>query len=181
MHPWARYAIVDVLEGSSTKGKILVLLDDEQTALEMARELRARGRQVVVQRDGRSGTGNASPSFEADEASTPSPAPSRSRDGSGIRSSSSGEEFGDLILTVELANAPPPGWYRDAACQDVPPGVTFFAERGKAARAAKLICGRCPVLDQCQTWALEQHQALEGIWGGLTRSDRARIRRESVA
>jgi hypothetical protein len=43
------YAIVDVREGSASEGKVLVLLDDEPTALEIAIELRRRGCEVVIQ------------------------------------------------------------------------------------------------------------------------------------
>jgi hypothetical protein len=44
------YAIVDVTRGSNSAGKILVLLDNEQTAAEMAADLQARGCDVVVRR-----------------------------------------------------------------------------------------------------------------------------------
>jgi hypothetical protein len=44
----AEYAIVDVTEGSVSEGKILVLLDDETTANEMAAEMSRRGGSVVV-------------------------------------------------------------------------------------------------------------------------------------
>jgi hypothetical protein len=44
------YAIVDVTRGSNSAGKILVLLDNEQTATEMAADLRVRGCDVVVRR-----------------------------------------------------------------------------------------------------------------------------------
>jgi hypothetical protein len=43
------YAIIDVTERSPSKGKILVLLDNEQVAEEIAADLRRRGRDVVVQ------------------------------------------------------------------------------------------------------------------------------------
>ena len=43
------YAIVDANEGSASKGKILVLLDDEGTADEIAIEMRHRGCNVVIQ------------------------------------------------------------------------------------------------------------------------------------
>jgi hypothetical protein len=44
------YALVDVTSGSNSAGKILVLLDNEQTATEMAADLRRRGCNVVVRR-----------------------------------------------------------------------------------------------------------------------------------
>jgi hypothetical protein len=37
------YAIVDVTEGRESKGQVLVIVDDEITAREMARELHQRG------------------------------------------------------------------------------------------------------------------------------------------
>ena len=42
------YAVVDVAAGSTSEGKILVLLDDEATAQEIADELCLRGRSVAV-------------------------------------------------------------------------------------------------------------------------------------
>jgi hypothetical protein len=42
------YAIVDLTKGSTSEGKILVLLDDEEEALEIANELRRRGCSVAV-------------------------------------------------------------------------------------------------------------------------------------
>ena len=43
------YAIIDVTDGSTSLGKILVLLDDEMTAREIASELYRRGCKVIVQ------------------------------------------------------------------------------------------------------------------------------------
>jgi hypothetical protein len=43
------YAIVDVTEGGASRGKILVLLDDEMIAREIAAELHRRGCHVVVE------------------------------------------------------------------------------------------------------------------------------------
>jgi hypothetical protein len=43
------YAIVDITEGRRSIGKVLVLVDDEQTAQEMAVDLTKRGCQVVVE------------------------------------------------------------------------------------------------------------------------------------
>jgi hypothetical protein len=46
----AEYALVDVTRGSNSAGEILVLLDSEQTAAEMAADLQRRGCEVVVRR-----------------------------------------------------------------------------------------------------------------------------------
>jgi hypothetical protein len=44
----AEYALVDVGNGRSSEGKILVLVDDERIAADMAAELRRRGCRVVI-------------------------------------------------------------------------------------------------------------------------------------
>jgi hypothetical protein len=46
----SEYALVDVTRGSNSAGKILVLLDSEQIAAEMAADLQRRGCDVVVRR-----------------------------------------------------------------------------------------------------------------------------------
>jgi hypothetical protein len=43
------YAIIDVKQGSSSQGMVLVILNDEFTAGEIAVELRGRGCPVAVQ------------------------------------------------------------------------------------------------------------------------------------
>ncbi len=43
------YAIIDVSEASTSKGKILVLLEDQETAEQIAADLRHRGCHVTVQ------------------------------------------------------------------------------------------------------------------------------------
>ena len=41
---------------------------------------------------------------------------------------------------------------------------------------AKAVCHRCPVMDACLRWALEQHEDT-GVWGGLDEEERRRIHR----
>lgn len=41
---------------------------------------------------------------------------------------------------------------------------------------AKAVCRRCPVREQCLTWALDNHMN-EGVWGGFTEKERQSIRR----
>jgi WhiB family redox-sensing transcriptional regulator len=73
-------------------------------------------------------------------------------------------------------------WQDDAACRA--PGVDpelFFpvGETGPAIaqiRAAKAVCARCPVISQCRNWALRIGES-DGIWGGLTPTERRRARR----
>ena len=42
-------------------------------------------------------------------------------------------------------------------------------------RAAKRICGRCLVRQSCLTWALTAPEA-DGIWGGMTPTERRLLR-----
>ena len=48
MVDFAEYAIIDTSAGSRSEGKILVLVDDERTAHEIASDLRGRGFPVVI-------------------------------------------------------------------------------------------------------------------------------------
>lgn len=73
-------------------------------------------------------------------------------------------------------------WVQDAACRDADPDV-FMPSKGAhtEATAAKAICGRCPVIEECATWALDNGERF-GIWGGLSERDRLRMRmRRGVA
>ncbi len=69
-------------------------------------------------------------------------------------------------------------WQEHAACRG-PLGSVFFpppiTERKRERRAreerAKEICGECPVVIDCRTYAIairEQH----GVWGGLSEQER---------
>lgn len=61
----------------------------------------------------------------------------------------------------------------------------FFIEQGDPNRQykvklAKSICNDCPVKFLCLEYALESNED-EGIWGGLTNSERKAIRRRRAA
>lgn len=71
-----------------------------------------------------------------------------------------------------------PHWYRFAACQGQDPEMFFpihnrLSDDAKSGQvvAAKKICRRCLVRQQCLDWALEQREGF-GIWGGLTPAER---------
>ena len=75
-----------------------------------------------------------------------------------------------------------PREYEAPLCAEVG-GDLFFAEKeneGKLIRlniaAAKSICRRCQHTRECAEWAIRKERY--GIWGGLTDSDRAAIRRK---
>jgi hypothetical protein len=68
-----------------------------------------------------------------------------------------------------------PLWNGDEPCRAVP--EVFHPEQGdfRAAETAKWMCKRCPSKAPCLKWALED-TGMEGIAGGTTARQRARIR-----
>jgi WhiB family transcriptional regulator, redox-sensing transcriptional regulator len=71
----------------------------------------------------------------------------------------------------------PPDWHADALCSEYPQ-LSWFD--GWDAAAAKSVCQRCLVRDDCLHYALD-NDPLVGIWGGLTPSERRRLGRRAVA
>jgi WhiB family redox-sensing transcriptional regulator len=70
-----------------------------------------------------------------------------------------------------------PAWMESAACQYVDSDL-FFPERGGSGKDAKRICRQCPVRRECLAYALSALDRLDGIWGGLTESERREPRRQ---
>jgi WhiB family redox-sensing transcriptional regulator len=71
------------------------------------------------------------------------------------------------------------GWQQDAACKDTPHPDVFFPGKGEDAVAAKRFCAGCPVMAECLEFALATMRAPErdhGVYGGLTPTERARLR-----
>jgi WhiB family redox-sensing transcriptional regulator len=71
-------------------------------------------------------------------------------------------------------------WIARAGCLGEDPEMFFPVGSGPAAleqeAEAKLVCGTCPVRDECLEWALATCQDA-GVWGGLGEEERRRIRR----
>ncbi|MFI6274526.1 WhiB family transcriptional regulator [Streptomyces sp. NPDC050988] len=71
-------------------------------------------------------------------------------------------------------------WRERAACLRVDPDLFFpIGVSGltlEQVDAAKVVCARCPVVEQCLAWAVQVGQ-VEGIWGGTTESERRAMRR----
>lgn len=67
-----------------------------------------------------------------------------------------------------------PDWYEDALCAQVDTDA-FFPEKGGSTRAAKAVCMRCEVREQCLQYALDNDER-EGIWGGKSDRERRAIR-----
>lgn len=70
-------------------------------------------------------------------------------------------------------------WVDLAACRGVDPAL-FFPEDGENASGAKATCRPCPVSAACLDFALATNQDY-GIWGGLNRTERARVRKSRAA
>ena len=72
-------------------------------------------------------------------------------------------------------------WMEGAVCAQTDPEL-FFAEKGDWAKTirAKLVCRRCPVIEQCLAYALENNIQF-GVWGGTTVEQRKRLRSEHRA
>lgn len=79
-----------------------------------------------------------------------------------------------------------PEWHARGACRDEDPGL-FFARAGGAAQvdAAKAVCRRCQVIDECLAWALStpDRRGVEphGVWGGTTPEERRKLARHAGA
>ena len=73
----------------------------------------------------------------------------------------------------------PPAWTAQALCAQVDPEL-FFPPIGANGTAAKRVCMKCPVRIECLQEALERDEEY-GIFGGLSRKQRAKLRRGRVA
>ncbi len=73
-------------------------------------------------------------------------------------------------------------WRMLATCKSVDPAVFYSPgeERGRnrlaREQAAKQVCFRCPVIDDCLNFALETGEP-HGVWGGTTPTERLALRR----
>lgn len=70
-------------------------------------------------------------------------------------------------------------WKDDALCREVSLDTHYPAE-AQDHSLAKRICARCPVRAECLEHALATNEH-EGIWGGLTPRQWAKIKRERAA
>lgn len=87
------------------------------------------------------------------------------------------------LFAVEAEN----DWRRRAACAGLDPELFFASEdvenrqeRRERDAAAKAVCGRCAVVDDCLAYALEARERY-GIWGGLTADERRELGRRGAA
>ena len=64
-------------------------------------------------------------------------------------------------------------WQYFAECRYSDPEL-FFPDRSDPATAAKRICSRCPVMEQCLAEALRNGEEF-GVWGNTTERERAEM------
>jgi WhiB family redox-sensing transcriptional regulator len=73
-------------------------------------------------------------------------------------------------------------WRDRAVCRNKDPELFFpVGTTGPALdqlAEAKSVCRRCPVTDECLTWALDTGQR-SGVWGGLSEEERRQPRRRN--
>jgi WhiB family redox-sensing transcriptional regulator len=71
-------------------------------------------------------------------------------------------------------------WRKRAACKDEDPELFFpVGVDGPALlqiAEAKAVCRRCPVVNECLTWALTMGED-DGVWGAMTPDERRKLRR----
>jgi WhiB family redox-sensing transcriptional regulator len=67
------------------------------------------------------------------------------------------------------------GWWTRAACASADPELFFpISYSGPALRQvaqAKAICARCPIQQECLSYALDAG-SIQGVWGGMTEEER---------
>lgn len=68
----------------------------------------------------------------------------------------------------------PASWRDKAACREIDPEV-FFPEPGTPSPKAQVICATCTVRPECLASALLASE-VDGTWGGMTWSQRIRLR-----
>lgn len=73
-------------------------------------------------------------------------------------------------------------WLSDAACRGLPL-TTFFLERGMNTRAAKAVCSKCQVREECLESALKfpGYEDEFGVFGGMSPEERHEERRRRQA
>lgn len=70
-----------------------------------------------------------------------------------------------------------PKFRENGLCAEVDPEL-FFPDKGGSTRAAKGICARCPVKQECLEFALDDPGVPFGIWGGMSERERRRLKRD---
>ncbi len=83
-------------------------------------------------------------------------------------------ERADLADFLSRMDSLRPKWMKAALCREYP-NDWFYPDDGNGVARAIGICNRCPVRQQCLDYALE-HNEMQGVWGGESQRERARMR-----
>lgn len=78
------------------------------------------------------------------------------------------------------ANVDDEPWRQRAACAELDSETWFPPKGGDKGALAKRICRHCPVQFECLQFALKIGTP-DGVWGGLSPDQRAKIRRAQPA
>lgn len=78
----------------------------------------------------------------------------------------------DSLADLDLDGAE---WMTRGLCAQVG-GDEWFPDKGGNTLAAKAVCRRCPVMEQCLQYAVERFEW--GIWGATSDEERQAIRRQ---
>lgn len=82
-----------------------------------------------------------------------------------------------VLALSDLLFEPGEMWRESAACAGTDNARFFPAgDEDPHVAEAKAVCAACPVRDECLQYALSTNQT-EGVWGGMTGSERRRLRR----
>jgi WhiB family transcriptional regulator, redox-sensing transcriptional regulator len=92
-----------------------------------------------------------------------------------------GSTLRKIMYRTDTSPQPADDFFAEAACTGVETSV-FFPVSDTFAGEAKAICAECPVAERCLEYAIATHQS-EGVWGGLTGTERHRLvrRRQKLA
>jgi WhiB family redox-sensing transcriptional regulator len=74
-------------------------------------------------------------------------------------------------------------WRDSALCLQTVHADKWFPEKNASDNGAeaKRICGMCEVQPECLAFALAQEFDMPGIWGGLSRDKRRKLRKKAAA
>lgn len=84
------------------------------------------------------------------------------------------------LIEPELSRAGLGEWTARARCAETDPEV-FFPPKGDPGNAARAICAQCDVRVHCLAYATVRADDEYGIWGGLNRAERIRLRDAHIA
>lgn len=84
-----------------------------------------------------------------------------------------------IPITLADPSVPYPEMTGDEPCRQDPD--LWFPENGAHTGVPRSFCRTCLVVADCRAWALANpHLASEGVWGGMSLTERNAVRRNSM-